>query len=169
MPSFSPVPRSVRSSVSLAAFAILLAAPFAVSPVEADVYKWIDANGRVVYSSVPPSGDVKVERVNTPAAASPDALKQMASQEADLKKRQLDRIQDAERAEKARVDAARREEGCSTARGQTKALLNDSMPLYRVNERGERILMDAVMRKRELDRLDQYMRSECQEKSAATR
>ncbi len=166
MPFPSPARRRPRSGRSLAPALILFAGAMAVLPAHADVYKWTDANGRVVYSSMPPPGDVKVQRVNTPAAASPDAVKQMISQDAELKKRQLERAQEAERADKARADAARRAENCSSARGQTTALLNDAMPLYRVNERGERVLMDAAMRKRELDRLDQYVRAECQDRNA---
>jgi hypothetical protein len=149
----------------------VLAAACAVvaAPLHAAVYKWTDANGRVIYSNVPPSGDVKVERVNTPGPANPDAARQMQSQDAELKKRQLERTQEAEKAEKTRADTARRDESCSTARGNIKALQNEFQPIDRVNEKGERVRMDAAARPKERERLEQYVRTECQDRSAATR
>ena len=149
--------------------ALMLACAVIAAPVHAAVYKWTDANGRVVYSNVPPTGDMKVERVNTSPAANPDAAKQMASQEADLKKRQLDRVQEAEKADKARAETARRDETCGVARGSIKALQNETQPIDRVNEKGERVRMDAAARARERERLEQIVRTECQDRSAAAR
>ena len=148
--------------------ALVLACAVIAAPLHAAVYKWTDANGRVVYSNVPPPGDTKVERVNTPAAANPDAA-QMASQEAELKKRQLERVQEAEKADKTRAEAARRDESCGVARGSLKALQNENQPVDRMNEKGERVRMDSAARARERERLEQYVRTECQERSTAAR
>lgn len=145
----------------LSCVAFVCACALGAAAAHGEVYKWTDANGRVQYSSVPPTGDVKVERVITSRAANPDAAKQIASQEAELRKRQLERAQQAEKAEKARADAARRDENCGIARGNLKALGNDSVPVDRMNEKGERVRLDAAMRAKERERLESYVRAEC--------
>ena len=58
-------------------------------PVAAALYKWTDANGRVVYSDQPPPGNVKVDTLaGPPPPANPNAVKELASKEADAKKQQ---------------------------------------------------------------------------------
>src|SRR5215210_873954 len=72
------------------AAALLCAAAIVTPPAHAAMWKWIDSNGRVVYSDIPPAGDVQAERVSGPAPrANPNAVKDLVSQEADLKKRQM--------------------------------------------------------------------------------
>ena len=162
------VQRNARRTAGRRIAALALLASCAISlPALAVVYKWTDASGRVVYSSVPPPGDVKVERVQTPAPADPDALRRMNSQDAELKKRQLDREQEAEKAERARADATRRDEMCGNARGQIKALSNDNLVVERVNPQGERVTLDVAARKKERERLEQFVRTECVAASAA--
>ncbi len=54
-------------------------------PAAAALYKWTDANGRVIYSDQPPPGNVKVESINAPPPpANPNAAKELAAKEADL-------------------------------------------------------------------------------------
>lgn len=133
------------------------------APAEAALWKWTDANGHVVYSDIPPSGDVKAERVNGPSApVNPNAAKDMANKEAEFKKRQLQRTEDAAKADKASAEAARRQENCGQARGQIKALGMDDVQHVRVNERGERVVMDAATRKAEIDRLQAFVHSQCE-------
>lgn len=131
-------------------------------PAEAALWKWIDASGHVVYSDIPPTGDVKAERVNAPLPpANSSAVKEMANQEAELKKRQAQRAEDAGKTEKLRADATRRQESCAQARGQLKAMQVGAMVQYRINEKGERVLMDEAMRRKESERLETYLREQC--------
>ena len=84
---------------AVAALAGAMASPLAC----AALYKWVDANGRVVYSDQPPL-NTKSELVGAAApAANPDALKELANKEAELKKRQADRVEDAKKSDKARA------------------------------------------------------------------
>ena len=86
------------------------------------VHKWTDASGRVIYSDQPPPGNVKVETINAPPPASnPNAVKELATKEADLKKKQL-RAEEETKTNKARVDANMRRQECQRARGQAIAL-----------------------------------------------
>jgi len=146
--------------------AALLAAAAWMSPqAHAALYKWVDSNGRTVYSDIPPTGDVKAERVNAPAPrANPNATKEMVSQEADLKKRQLQRTEEETKAEKAKVDNAKRQEQCGIMRGQLKALQMPNVAHYRVNEKGERVFLDDAMKKQQTDRIEQYLKDHCQDK-----
>lgn len=162
--SHTPTAAIARRTIAWTAGAALLAAAaLSLPPAHAAMYKWVDANGRVVYSDIPPSGDVKAERISGPApAANPKAVKEMMSQEADLKKRQMQRAEDETKSEKAKVDNAKRAEQCNLMRGQLKALQMDNLQHYRINEKGERVLIDAATRKQQAERVEAYLREHCQ-------
>ena len=137
------------------AFAMMTACPVA----SAALYKWVDANGRVVYSDQPPMGNVKAELVGAAAPASnPDALKELANKDLELKKRQTDRQDDAKKSEKSRVDAQKLAGLCMQARAQAAGLRRADVAMYRLNEKGERVAMDEAMRKSEAERLEQLAR-----------
>ena len=132
------------------------------TPAQAAFWKWVDSNGHVVYSDTQPAANVKAERVNAPAPpANPNAVKEMANQDAELRKRQAQRDEDAAKSEKVRADAARRQESCAQTRGQLKSMQNTNTVFYRFNEKGERVLMDEGMRRKESERLDAYLREQC--------
>ncbi|MEP7208362.1 MAG: DUF4124 domain-containing protein [Casimicrobiaceae bacterium] len=157
------LPRRMPIWTTGCVMALLCAAALYVHPAHAALWKWVDANGRVVYSDIPPSGDVKAEQVNGAAPpANRNAVKDMINQDAELKKRQMQRADDTNKADKARVDATRREDLCNQARGQLKALQMDNIQHVRVNERGERLVMDAAMRKQERDKVETFLRAQCQ-------
>ena len=81
---------TLRYSMPAALFALAAALSL---PAMAALYKWTDANGRVVYSDQPPPGGVKSEVVGpAPPPANPNAVKEMASQDQEMRKRQLDRL-----------------------------------------------------------------------------
>ena len=71
--------------------AVLLAA----APAIGALYKWTDANGRVIYSDQPPPGNVKVETINAPPPPdNPNAAKDLANKEVELQKKKLVRAED---------------------------------------------------------------------------
>jgi len=145
--------RLPRSRLWMCAVAALLAA--SVSPfATAALYKWVDANGRVVYSDQPPTG-VKSELVGAAAPpANPDALKDLANKDAELKKRQSDRAEEANKSAKARTEAQKLATFCTQARTQASGMRRTDIAMYRLNEKGERVPMDEAARKAEADRLD---------------
>lgn len=151
-----------RRWLPCSAAALVIAAAWCASPAHAALWKWVDSNGRTVYSDIPPTGDVKAERVNGPAPpANPNAVKDMASQEADLKKRQLQRVEDQAKADKAKVDTAKRQEQCTIMRGQLKSLQMNNIQHYRVNEKGERVFLDDAMKRQQAERTEQYLKEHC--------
>lgn len=147
-----------------AAFALTLALGLlaAAQPAAAALYKWTDANGRVVYSDQPPSADVKSEVVRPASpSANPNAAKDNANRDAELKQRQAQRAEQEKKAEKTRADAAKKGEFCAQARGQLKALDSD-LPVYRFNENGEPVYVDDALRQKERERLQSLLRENCQ-------
>jgi TRAP-type uncharacterized transport system substrate-binding protein len=135
-----------------------LALALASSGASAALYKWVDANGRTVYSDQPPI-NAKSEVVGTGASAgNTDAVKELANKEAEFKKRQSDKADEAKKSEKSRAEAQKLASLCTQARAQAAGLRRVDVAMYRLNDKGERVAMDEAMRKAEADRLDQFVK-----------
>ena len=144
-------PAAAARALALSALAAALVAPMA----SAALYKWVDANGRVVYSDQAPLGNVKSEIVGAGAPpANTDAVKELANKEAEFRKRQADKQDEAKKAEKARGDAQKLASLCAQARAQASGLRRNDVAMYRLNEKGERVLMDEAAKRAEAERLD---------------
>jgi hypothetical protein len=132
-----------RASLCLA----ICALTFAALPAAAALYKWTDENGRVVYGDTPPAG-VKAERVTTAVPpADPNAVREMASKDAQINKRQQARADDEAKAEKAQADAKAKLERCAQIRGNIQTLRSDAN-VFRFNEKGEKVYMEAPAREK---------------------
>src|SRR6478735_6367775 len=108
----------------LVAAALAACAVAAALPAAAALYKWTDANGRVVYSDQPPSAaSVKAETLAAPApAANPNAAKELAQKDADLRKRATERTEAAAKADKERTAKEQRAEECTRIANNVKQL-----------------------------------------------
>ena len=132
------------------------------APALATTYKWTDANGRVTYSDQPPPGNVKVESIAAPPPpANPNAVKELASKEAELQQKKLLRADDEAKATKARLEADKKREQCDSVRGQMIMLQSDQIPLYRSNDKGQQVFMDDAARRREQEQLGTWVRENC--------
>ncbi len=142
-----------------AMLALSLAAAVSQTMAAAALYKWTDAQGRVVYSDQPPQGDVKSQQLRgAPPPANPNAAKELAQREADFRKRQADADAAATKAGKQRMDAEKLAEACAQAKGQLKQLSESQLAIYRYNDKGEREVMDEDARGRERAKLNAWMR-----------
>ncbi len=127
-------------------------------PASAQMYKWVDSNGKVQYSDKPPPSDVKTEKLREPARATStpaasaakggtqkDAAKTgpktAAEQEQAFRKRQTE-------AAKAQADEGRKQaqaqdkaENCRRANAAVANLQIGGRQM-RVDEKGERVLLD---------------------------
>ncbi len=129
----------------------------AAMPAAAALYKWTDANGRVVYSDQAPMGNAKAETLTgAPPPANPAAVKEMATKDAEFKKRQADQVENVKKADKQRTDAERLIDQCAQARGQIKQLGAGEVQIYRYNAKGDRVILDAATRDRERDMLEKW-------------
>src|SRR5947199_1531843 len=133
-----PTPRSYAWLAVLLATALIPAGSGAAA-----LYKWTDASGRVVYSDQPPPGNVKSEMLKgPPPPANPNAVKEMATKELEYRQRQLDKAEAGAKADKDRTMAKDRADNCAQVKGQMQQLAQESLALYRIKEKGERVAMD---------------------------
>ncbi|TMH12080.1 MAG: DUF4124 domain-containing protein [Betaproteobacteria bacterium] len=110
------------------------------------LYKWIDDNGRVVYGDQPPPG-AKPEKLNASLGpADPNAVRDMATKDAEIKKRQQQRADEASKTAKDDFDGKKKLDQLQ-ARGRIKTLRND-VAVYRYNEKGEKVFYEAADRER---------------------
>ena len=131
---------------------------FAALPAGAALYKWNDENGRVVYGDTPPAG-VKAERVNPAVApADPNAVRDMATKDAQINKRQQDRADEDAKAEKVQADARARLDRCAQVRGNLQTLRASAVGVYRFNEKGERVYLEAADREKGIADAEKLLR-----------
>jgi hypothetical protein len=127
-------------------------------PAAATLYKWTDANGRVVYSDQPPPGKTDVKTLQgPPPPANPAAAKELANKELEYKQRQLEVVEADKKADKDRAATKALTENCTQVKSSLDQLGSD-LTLYKVNEKGERIAMDDTARRAERDRLVKWMK-----------
>ena len=145
--------------LSLTTLAFALVAGTYGAAASAALYKWTDANGRVVYSDQPPMNAAKAEQLRgAPPPANPNAAKELAQREAEFRKRQADAAKAEEKAGKDRVGAENRAEACAQAKGQLRQLGESQLAIYRYNEKGEREVMDDDARAREAAKINAWLR-----------
>jgi len=158
LPLFPQAPwrAAARACLVVAALGWIAAPGFAAT------YKWTDANGRVVYSDQPPTGNFNVESISAPPPpANPNAAKELATKEADAQQRRLMRAEEESKATKARLEANTKREQCGRVRGQLTMLQSDQNVVYRSNEKGEPVFMDDAGRRRERQQLEVWFKENC--------
>jgi hypothetical protein len=135
-------------------------------PASAQMYKWVDSNGKVHYSDKPPPGNVKTETLreaprpaSAPAAteakgeAKKDAAKgetkadapkagprTPAEQEQAFRKRQAEAAKAQEEAAKKDAEARQRAENCRRAKAALASLELGGRQT-RIDEKGERVYL----------------------------
>lgn len=124
---------------------ILMALPLMA---HAQVYKWRDANGKTIYSDVPPPGNVKQELIignkpvapavaaGAPAAAS-DPKKAAADKDAEARKRQVEAEAAKKKDEAKQAELEQRQQNCLKAKTNLQNYKIGGR-LSRANEKGER-------------------------------
>jgi Skp family chaperone for outer membrane proteins len=143
----------------LSVLAVSLAVALYATTATAALYKWTDAQGRIVYSDQPPQGNVKSEQMRgAPPPANPNAAKELAQHEADFKKRQADAADAAAKAGKQRADVQTLTENCTQAKAQLRQLAESQLAIYRYNDKGEREVMDEDARGRERAKVNAWIR-----------
>ena len=101
---------------------ILCAMPLAAQKI----YKWVDENGQVHYSSQKPPGQ-EAEKLNIRANA-PEPPAQPAEEEGEQAPEEEAEVDEATKAELAKLDKANRQRSCQQARNNLASLQNS----YRV-------------------------------------
>ena len=127
-------------------------------PASAQMYKWVDSDGKVQYSDKPPPSNIKTEKLREPAraASTPAASdakggtpkdaakagpKTAAEQEQAFRKRQLDAAKAQEEEAKKQAQARDRAENCKRAKAALANLQIGGRQM-RIDEKGERVFLD---------------------------
>ena len=145
-----------------------LACAALVAPVCAATYKWTDANGRIVYSDIPPQGNVKYEAVGVSAPpANPKAVQELAAKDLELRKRQADASDRDKKAQEKQTELIKRAEQCQRAESNVRQLSADQVALIRYNEKGEPFVVDEATRRRDRTEIEVWIRQNCGQTAAA--
>jgi hypothetical protein len=127
-------------------------------PASAQMYKWVDSNGKVQYSDKPPPSNIKTEKLREPAraASAPAASeakggtqkdaakagpKTAAEQEQAFRKRQLEAAKAQEEEGQKQAEARDRAENCKRAKAAL-ANLQIGGRQVRMDDKGERVFLD---------------------------
>jgi hypothetical protein len=163
-----------------AARIVLLALACSIPVAASAQWMWLDKGGRKVFSDQPPPPDVAPERIlkqpgvrgsaaAAPAlaaadsAVTPGTLPKPSGKDKTLeeKKKQAEAVEaDKKKAEEAKV-ASMRAENCTRAK-TSRANYESGVRLSRMNEKGEREILDDSQRAAEMKVLDQVIARDCQ-------
>ena len=146
-------------------------------PASAQLYKWVDSDGKVQYSDKPPPSNIKAQKMHgaAPPSGAPEAAdakagaskdaskagpKTAAEQEQAFRKRQLDAAKAREDEGKKQAQERDRAENCKRARAAL-ANLQAGGRQTRIDEKGERVFLDDQQIAQETDRAQQDVAGAC--------
>lgn len=125
-------------------YAVLYAAPAA-----AEMYRWVDAQGKVHYSDQPPTEISKSSKTlnipNQPAAPAAESNKSWQEKDLDYKKRQAAAAETETKKKKEADEAKAKIENCDKAKKALKAL-EEGGRINTYDEKGNRAAMDDAQR-----------------------
>jgi hypothetical protein len=142
----------------IAATALLVIA----APAAAQLYKWVDKDGRTQYTDTPPPADARsTQQIRTQAAGTtPPATGGIAAQEKDFQKRRADAAKAGTKAEEDAKAAEANAERCTQARGYL-ATLNDGGRIKRTRADGQQEFLDDAAIESEKKRAQAAMQDSC--------
>jgi Domain of unknown function (DUF4124) len=114
-----------------------------VPPSFAEVYRWVDSNGRVQYSDHAPP-DIDAKTVGAKPATGSDsgaAAKSYVDKEQDFRKRQVENAEKAKKQAALDDESKAKQQNCTQARTQL-ATAQAGGRIARLNEKGQREYLD---------------------------
>ena len=137
------------------------------APSSAGMYKWVDDKGVTHYSESPPPGR-KAQQIQTTPSPSPSAAPKPAEpastwgdKERAFRQRTIEREYAEETKRKGDAErVAMRREACLEARYMLDAL-NSGVPVYKLNEKGEREYLADNVRADRLQRAKENAETYC--------
>jgi hypothetical protein len=127
------------------------------------VYKWLDEQGRIHYGDSPPL-DQPAETVRTPPPPSDEeVLRAQSRLDGIVERDEAARAEAQQREQEAAAgarDEAQRQARCLTARRDLH-VLELERPVYRVDEKGNRVFLEDDQRAKELSRARQQVKDHC--------
>ncbi|MBI5751558.1 MAG: DUF4124 domain-containing protein [Hydrogenophilales bacterium] len=135
------------------------------------IYKWVDEKGVTHYSETPPPSEQKAKKIEVKPPSPVSGAeggggegKSWQQKEQEFQKRQAER-EEARKQQEAADTAARREakireERCATAKHNLETLQMRT-PVYRTDEKGERVYVDDRVRAAEIARMKKEIETYC--------
>ncbi|PZP49461.1 MAG: hypothetical protein DI596_15710 [Azospira oryzae] len=158
---YRPPSRSARQGAGMMRYALFPAVlALWAGPVFADLYKCIDAHGRVQYTDQPAAAclqkgaKVKVPSTTLPAATAPKSLQE---QELEFRKR---RAEQTEAEAQAQKEAQLRAQNCEAARANL-AVFTQGGRVIRYNAQGEREYLSDEQRAQEIEKWQKEVAQWC--------
>ncbi len=153
----------VPSLKTLLGLTVLL---LSATPVNAELFKWVDEQGKVHYSDQPASGKTKSEATleipNRPATSTnPEAAKSWQEKELEYKKRQASAAESEAKRQKEAQDAKTKRDNCEKAK-QNLSQLESIAPAYTYDEKTGRSYMDATQRAAAIEKARKAVTEWCQ-------
>ena len=142
----------------------LACAAFVFTAGAQTMYKWVDEKGTTHFSEHPPPDGKKASKVEPKvippsgdAAPRKEDPKTWKAQDAEFRKRQIERNQ---REQGETRERAQRAQECSTAK-QRHAYFESSSSIYDLNDAGERVFLEESQRNAFMARLRQAVKDKC--------
>lgn len=136
------------------------------SGAAAQLYRWVDKDGRVRYTDTPPPAGVQARTLQAPASApvSPGEGKpapSVSEQEQAFRQRQLEAQKAAEKSALAQKEAETKRQNCARAQEYLRTL-ESGQRVSRTNAQGEREFIDDAARARETASARQAVKDWCE-------
>ena len=153
------------------AFCICLALLLAAGSAAAQMYRWVDKDGKVRYGDTPPPG-AKTSSIKAPTPATGEAAPQAATkdakkgpltpaeQEQEYRKRQADERKAAAKSDAEGRGKAERNENCERTREYLRSL-ESGQRIARVNPSGERYYLEESQVAQEVAKAQQSVQQAC--------
>jgi len=145
---------------------LLILLMLATTNTFAAISKWVDDQGRVHYSDLPPppgtQQNILREESNTQdsASSSPSDVKTIADREADLKKEKAGKQAEADKAAQKKAAEDARKASCDSARENLRTL-QSGVRVMTVNANGEKSYMDDKERQQRIDQANKAISDYC--------
>lgn len=124
------------------------------APAAAEMYRWVDAQGKVHYSDQPPAGKSQSSKTlnipNQPAAPAVEPNKSWQEKDLEYKKRQTTAADNEAKKKKEADDAKTKAENCDKSKKALK-VLEDGGRINTYDEKGNRTVMDDAQRAKAMD------------------
>jgi len=130
----------------------------------ATLYKWVDEKGVTHYTQEPPPDGkaTKIEpKVDAPAAK-PESSESWREREVEFRRRRLEKERNDEKAQAGAEQAEKQRRARCLQAQEELHIMEPGHPVYRVNEKGERVYLEDAEReaaaKRWRDQADKWCR-----------
>ena len=130
------------------------------APAVADVYKWVDDNGRAHYSDRPRPGNTEAVHVPTTLPPDPHLAERRRRQQRLLEAIDHERQEKLDAELQSRQQQAGRRRNCARALDQLR-MLDRQGRVFELDDAGERLYWDAQTRSQRRSEISRYLEKNC--------